>query len=167
MGGLPQPAFNYLYHSATLPCIFEGKGTANSVLNYGRSYLQLNDKTNIDHPTAFTFKVPKKPKPEKVRILLPLYPTVPLTAQGNCQKAVDSFKSTVQLRTGLVAWNKLLQQNKNDDLPSTQIGSFIIDSTTDKNALAKYFKDLGKFFHAEVNDKLLNALFYMMSQRLI
>lgn len=47
-GKVPQPVFSYMYYCATLPVIFEGKGTFSAILSFGKPYLVLNgDKKNF------------------------------------------------------------------------------------------------------------------------
>ncbi|MBW4576033.1 MAG: hypothetical protein KME08_12200 [Aphanothece sp. CMT-3BRIN-NPC111] len=142
--GIPRNVFNYIFSLSTLPCAFEGKGSASLVLNMGIPYFHL---LSID-------LMVKNEDIYKVQ----LYPTIPLGSPQSEIIPIRCHNSSVQLTTTLQKWE--ISLSNGEYLPSEYIGDFIADSCgSDKsNDYYTYFKELGNFYNDIKNDKLINAL---------
>jgi hypothetical protein len=136
MNGLPGKPFNFLYSKSTLPCMFEGKGTAALVLNLPVPYFNLTEATIV-------------------------YPTLPLTAAVGPQ-ARDCNVAVIKLNTPFNQTNTSINTNGFDSTAIYALGQFIWKISEDGHPLKVYFDSLPLFYHNLRNDKLLNALFYML-----
>ncbi len=147
MGGIPVSAFNYMYSLSKLPCVLEGKATANMVLNLNLPYLNILKDAKV------------------------VYPTLPLT-DADCQQAKDcnsvsdSFKVTPETMNTKMEENPFSLDPPSDGFKTTPayiIGNYIsrVYNTTD--ALNTYFSDLQVFFQNQQQDKLYLGLLYFIN----
>jgi hypothetical protein len=136
MNGLPGKPFNYLYSKSTLPCMFEGKGTAALVLNLPVPYFNLTE-VNI------------------------VYPTLPLTAAVG-PLARDCNTAAIKLNTPFNQTNTAINTDGFDSTAIYAVGQFIWKISEEGQPLKGYFDSLPLFYHNLINDKLLKALFYML-----
>ncbi|HXC05239.1 MAG TPA: hypothetical protein VNZ86_10840, partial [Bacteroidia bacterium] len=147
--GLPVGAFNYLYSQSTLPCIFEGKGTANLVLNLNIPYLNLVKSEIRAGDTA-------------IARLSRIYPTLPLNAlPSDIVRATQA--QAFQLITSASVLNTALAPEQ--DIAASAIGkiqAFIQAAYTADSPTATYFTNLSTFYHDERNDKLILGLNYFL-----
>ncbi|MFT5264258.1 MAG: hypothetical protein ACI8YQ_003004 [Polaribacter sp.] len=138
--GLPQPAFDYIYSQATLPSLFEGKGTANLALNINNPFLWIRDSAK------------------------PLYPTLPLGAQaefiaGDMSAIAKTLNDTPQqtnanLINGGVSW---------ENSAPMQLSFALNLLANPQQGLSQYFSSLFEFFHNPEEDKLFQGTFYLVN----
>ena len=132
---IPGPLFDHLYKRASLPPLFEGQSTTELLLNFGKPYLKISSNQT---DTVYG------------------YPTLPLSSFTSGTQAIDAqqraFNGTVASRPD--AWYSDRPTYPPDQLPPVTTAYL----TPKDNALATYFTGLGKFFHDELNDKLLRGL---------
>lgn len=147
MPGLPPDVFNLLYAKATLPPVFEGKGTANLMLNLGAPYLHMATSDDFVYPSAFL--LPPNLPPEKRR---------DWAFVGT--SAFELSRTVQETQTSLMFWPPVGRK----DTPAAKIGGLIVRCLTPdvKPGLRDYFKRIGAFYHAEENDKLLMALLWSL-----
>ena len=138
INGLPQYAFNYMYYRSTLPCVFEGKGTAGMILNLGLPYLHFNQNSQV-------------------------YPTLPLTSKLSNADAIYCDEVASSLLNDFSTTQNLIRDGFFYKSSINKTGNFIEANATANHPLRAYFAQLGTFFHNEENDKLLNALGSMLS----
>jgi hypothetical protein len=147
MAGLPMGAFDYMYASSSLPCLLEGKGTANLVLNLNKPYFNLLKDANV------------------------VYPTLPLAAAENSAAAVQCNSAVLDFKDSAAATNTKLTATVVLDpasagLQTTAMYKLAIvtkDAYTDGNALKTYFAGLQTFFQNQQEDKLFLSLLYFLS----
>lgn len=132
--GLPPDVFNLLYAEATLPFVFEGKGTANLALNLGVPYIHMAGTGESVYPSTFL-------------------------GDGDLVTTMAGYLTNVVGTTQ--AWLSLWPANANQS-PAARLGSFITDATTPGSPYRLYFRRIGEFYHAEQNDKLLMALLWSL-----
>lgn len=139
--GLPRSIFNYIFSKATLPCAFEGKGTASLVLNLGKPFFQL---TSFD-VVRETAEIPS------------LYPTLSKT-QTSAARECRSVSRLLDIEPGQYA-----------PAHCDRIASFITETcnieATSNVTLKSYFDALRTYYHMLENDKLVAALSYLLSSR--
>lgn len=152
MPGLPAAAFEYMYACSSLPCLLEGKNTANLVLNLNRPYLNLNSGN---------------------------YPTLPLTQNGSpetlrCNSTVNSFlDSTATINNNLGNAFVLNPPSAGfQETPMYKIAQLTEESYTPAvpnqpyvpgNSLQPYFANLQTFFQNQQQDKLFLGLLFFLS----
>jgi LysM repeat protein len=138
---LPQDAFNYLYAIAGLPSVFEGQGTANLALNLGRPFFKLNSTKFKSYPSDF----------------------------GNGGEDTASTISSVAARLEDLTYDNIQlgyydfgSGSKNGDKVRA-LAATIREMVTGANGYAEYFTGLEAFFGNSANDKLLQALVFLVS----
>jgi len=151
MGGIPVSAFNYMYSLSTLPCVLEGKATANMVLNMGIPYLNILKGTDV------------------------VYPTLPLNAMANCQQAQDcnsvssSFDQSTSTMNTAMSVNPFSLDPPSDGFKTTPtyiISNYITmvyNTNGGADSLNTYFTTLQAFFQNQQQDKLYLGLLYFIS----
>ena len=141
--GLPTAVFNYVMGHATLPPVFEGQNTVELMLNLGRPYMKLSKQDDI----RFS------------------YPSLPITAGGNCSEATAAHQAAYYGLQGTPP--NVWHHGSNDKMyPPVRNLEFIRAYLTGRgkgNALTDYFAGLGDFYHAQTNDKLLLTLNYLVN----
>jgi hypothetical protein len=150
MPGLSAPAFEYIYACSSLPCLLEGKNTANLVLNLNKPYLNIAQGNQ--------------------------YPTLPLNTIGfgpdatRCFNAVSSFIDTTStINTSL--GNAFVLNPPSAEFQATpmyKIAQLAIDSykpTNEAGSLQPYFASLQLFFQNQQQDKLFLSLLYFLGYR--
>lgn len=151
MGGIPVSAFNYMYSLSKLPCVLEGKASANMVLNMGVPYLNILKDSKI------------------------VYPTLPLAA-ADCQKAKDcntvsdSFKTTTETMNTRLGENPFSLDLPSDGFKTTPtyiIGDFTINTYNSEgvDTFNAYFSNLQAFFQSQQQDKLYLGLLYFINYK--
>ncbi|WP_433812591.1 hypothetical protein [Flavobacterium johnsoniae] len=148
MGGIPGPAFNYMYSKSTLPCVFEGKGTASLVLNLPVPYFNLTS-ANINRRYVY----PTLPL-QNIKLLQP--ETAASIEAKTCNTAV--FK----LKENFVTTNTNMIKGGVDDTALFSAGQLIWKAYSDMDPINIYLASLPNYFHTLQNDKLMNALLYML-----
>jgi hypothetical protein len=153
MGGIPVSAFNYMYSLSTLPCVLEGKATANMVLNMGVPYLNILKDASV------------------------VYPTLPLSATANCQQAKDcnSVSYTFNQSTGTMntamSVNPFSLEPPSDGFKTTptylisQFITTVYNTNGGADSLNTYFAKLQAFFQNQQQDKLYLGLLYFISYK--
>jgi hypothetical protein len=137
LGRVPTVLFNFLYEKASLPPVFEGQNTAELMLNIGKPYFKIGrEKDNVSFG----------------------YPTLPLSSRTSGAMAKlssnASFNGLFMAKPSAWAVGGPLPPV---DLPEL-FGAYLgVGQDIDPN-IAPYFASLGKFFHDELNDKLLRGL---------
>ena len=137
MNGLPVQAFNNMYIKSTLPGMFEGKGTASYMLNSNLPFFNLTPLATQRY----------------------IYPSLPLAGpaslmSGTCTKASFNFN------TNLATTNNAIGTVANTSFYA--LFSFL-QNIYNTPAYTAYFTEIQTYFHDEQNDKLLGALFYLLS----
>jgi hypothetical protein len=135
MGGLTIATFNYLYACSTLPCVFEGKGTANLVMNLNIPYLNVIKSNTI-------------------------YPTLPLHAQQSPMSILATSRAKLMNIAVGVLNGVLAGQGGNNSI--TGVSQQIEDSYDDQHLMYQYFQGLSAFFHDEKEDKLILGLLFFL-----
>jgi hypothetical protein len=88
IGNVPMPVFNYVYSRATLPFVFEGKGTANLAVNLGLPFFYLKSRF------------------EKGM----LYPAVPIGSSVDFRVAYcDQAAAQLLLKSNETTWNAIAE----------------------------------------------------------
>ncbi|WP_157043214.1 hypothetical protein [Rhodopseudomonas palustris] len=138
MPDLPPDVFNLMYGIASLPFVFEGKGTANLALNLGMPYIHMARGGVSVYPTTFL---------------------------GGGQQFVAAMSANIGVIVAeLQQWLSLWPANQ-ADTPAARIGTYIIQSITLANGpYQQYFTSISTFYHAEQNDKLLMSLIWSLQQ---
>ncbi|HMF55876.1 MAG TPA: hypothetical protein VK619_05925, partial [Pyrinomonadaceae bacterium] len=132
---IPGPLFDQLYKRASLPPLLEGQNTTELMLNFGKSYLKISSN---ETDTVYG------------------YPTLPLNSLASGTQALDAQNRAYN---GIVASKPNVWYSDRSTYPPNQLPPVTTAYLTPQdNKLAKYFTDLGKFFHDEMNDKLLRGL---------
>lgn len=132
---VPGPLFDNLYRRASLPPLFEGQNTTELMLNFGKPYLKIS--SNI-WDTTFG------------------YPTTPL---NSLVSGTEALEAQDRAYNGVVASRPSVWYTNQPTYPPTQLPPVTAAYLTPGgNALAIYFTGLGRFFHDELNDKLLRGL---------
>ncbi|THF53170.1 hypothetical protein E6C50_02920 [Flavobacterium supellecticarium] len=150
MGGIPVSAFNYMYSLSTLPCVLEGKATANMVLNMNIPYLNILKDSKV------------------------VYPTLPLNATADCQQAKDCNNVSASFKVTPATMNTKMEENPfsldppSDGFKTTPayiISDYIARIYNTSDALNTYFTDLQAFFQNQQQDKLYLGLLYFISYK--
>ena len=136
MNGLPATPFNYLYNQSTLPSMFEGKGTASLALNIPIPFYYLNAGSII-------------------------YPTLPLNAPNGAD-ALYCNAEVKRLNDDFARINTLFSNGGFDATSIYSAGQFLWRLSEAEGNIPEYYTNLPAFYHQEQNDKLINALFYML-----
>lgn len=148
MAGLPLAAFDYMYACSSLPCMLEGKATANLVLNLNIPYLNLLKGTTV------------------------VYPTLPLNAVANgaeatlCNNAVLDFKDSAATTNTKLGQQALVLNPASAGFQTTaiyKVAELTRLSYTSGGNLQTYFADLQTFFQNQQEDKLFLSLLYFLS----
>lgn len=130
MGSTPNEVFNYLYAQATLPLVFEGRGTLNLAFNLGKPYLCPTHSAGGAYPgPAFT----ANPPAEGVRAQ---------RLSGLIESSPYKYK---QAETEESPW------------PAMELADGIVELLTSE-AMQGYFAGLPRVFGDLANDRLLKAL---------
>ena len=138
MPDLPPDVFNLMYADASLPFMFEGKGTANLALNLGVPYIHMAKSGVSVYPTTFL---------------------------GGEQQFIADVTAKIGetvalLQQWLGSWPATLA-----DTPAARLGNYIIQSITAQDGpYQQYFGSISTFYHAEPNDKLLMSLIWSLQQ---
>ncbi|MGV3597401.1 MAG: hypothetical protein ACO1PI_05985 [Bacteroidota bacterium] len=149
MNGLPSKPFNYMYYKSTLPCVFEGKGTASLVLNLPVPFINLTSST-----LRSKYVYPSLPLPN-IKLMQPETAPNPVAVSCNNEVAFRMKESAATTETKLNAGG----------FPTTVINAarqFMENAYTTGNPTQTYFNSLSTYFHTIQNDKLLNAILYML-----
>lgn len=143
--GLPQDLFNYLYQIAQLPSVFEGQGTANLALNLGKPFFKLA-KVNVNpYPSTLG-----NPSADEASMAGSLSEILYNATYNLIQLGTYKFKS------GFVGV-----------MPPQQLANLLIEQAVDyKNngPYRKYFDGLKTFYTSTANDKLLQALVFLVTK---
>ncbi|MHA7056093.1 hypothetical protein ACWGOQ_0002665 [Aquimarina sp. M1] len=147
MDGLPLPAFDYIYSKSSASCLFEGKGTANLVLNLNKPYLNLlKNAQNV-------------------------YPTLPINAVEHGPQSVRSEMAARGLNDSAITTNgklpadDLVLNPPSEGLTQTgmyKIANFIKDGYTDDGDTQQYFTALQTFWQNQQEDKLFQSLLFFL-----
>ncbi|MBB5635175.1 hypothetical protein HDE68_001060 [Pedobacter cryoconitis] len=150
MNGLPLYAFDYMYAQSSLPPVFEGKGTANLVLNLNKPFINLvKDRT----------RAPSVAVPRWRNVV---YPTLPLNAApGQIAQDIQNQK-IFRMKEGIATFNGQVVANF-DTTSVFALATLIEQSYTADSVTNTYFTNLYGFYHDENNDKLLLSLCYFLS----
>lgn len=148
MNGLPGAPFNYMYAKSTLPCVFEGKGTASLVLNLPIPFFNLtSSNSNIKY----------------------VYPTLPLQnikllkpEVAACTEAKTCNTTAFRLKESFSTTNSLFKTKQLDGTIIYNAGQLIWKAYSEDDSINKYLISLSTYFHKLQNDKLMNALLYML-----
>ncbi len=135
MSSLTIATFNYLYACSSLPCVFEGKGTANLVMNLNTPYLNVIKSRTI-------------------------YPTLPLNAQQSPESVTATRRAKAMNTAAGVLNDALAGQVQVNSI--TEVSQQIEDSYTANHAMEQYFAALYAFFHNEEEDKLILGLLFFL-----
>ncbi|RPE05734.1 hypothetical protein EGT74_25560 [Chitinophaga lutea] len=135
MGGLTIATFNYLYSCSTLPCVFEGKGTANLVMNLNMPYLNVIKSTTT-------------------------YPTLPLHAQQSPMSVLATRRAKCMNTAAGLLNTALAGQAVVNSV--TEVSQQIEDSYDNTTQMYQYFAGLSAFFHNEEEDKLILGLLFFL-----
>lgn len=149
MNGLPSAPFNYIYYKSTLPCVFEGKGTASLVLNLPVPYINLTS-SRINRKYVY----PTLPLPN-VKLLQP-------EVAANAQAVYCNNDVAYRMTEAFSVTNTTLSTRGFDDTVIKAAGQFIWKVYEPEQPVAAYLATLPVFFHNQQNDKLLKAMFYML-----
>lgn len=149
MNGLPSTAFNYMYYKSTLPCVYEGKGTASLVLNLPVPFFNLTSSTSNRK-----YVYPSIPLPN-VKLIQP-------ETAANAQAVYCNNSVAFRLKESSVTTNTKFGTGGFDATVINAASQFMRNAYTDGNATKVYLDSLSTFFHNQANDKLLQALFYML-----
>lgn len=149
--GLPQDLFNYLYQIATLPSVFEGQGTANLALNLGKPFFKLA-KVNVN------------PYPSDLGNALPV-PSggdeSPSMASVLSEELYDATYSLIQIGT------YKFKQGFSGKMPPQLLADLLVRQAKDykvNGPYRRYFDGLKRFYTAAANDKLLQALVFLVTK---
>jgi len=138
---MPQDAFNYLYAVAGIPSLFEGQGTANLALNLGKPFFKLNTQRTKSYPTAF----------------------------GNGSEQLAAVISAKAAELEKLTYDNI-QQGYYDFASGSKKGTLIASladvigqMTQGATGFAEYFAEIEQFYGASANDKLLQALVFLVT----
>lgn len=148
MGGIPGPAFNYMYSQSTLPCVFEGKGTASLVLNIPVPYINLTS-SNISRKYVY----PTLPL-QNVKLLQP--------ETAACFEAKYCNTAAFKLKENFATTNTNMVNGGVDNTALYSAGQLIWKTYSNMDPINIYFTTLSNYFHTLQNDKLMKALLYML-----
>lgn len=150
MSGLPLYAFDYLYAQGTLPPVFEGKGTANLVLNLNKPYINL---------VKGKIRQFLKPVPNWRYVT---YPTLPISAIPGATAQDIQNNKVFRVNEGIATFDGAVVANFAGTSVSA-LATLIEQSYTVPSPTNTYFADLFGFYHDENNDKLLLSLSYFLN----
>lgn len=149
LGGIPGAPFNYMYSKSTLPCVFEGKGTASLILNLPVPFFNLTS-SNSD--------------------IKYVYPTLPLQnikllkkEVAACIEAKTCNTTAFRLIETFSSTNSLIQSKGIDGTALFNAGQLIWKIYSDEDPINIYLASLPAYFHIPENDKLMKALLYMLN----
>jgi hypothetical protein len=150
MNGLPVKPFNYIYSKSTLPCVFEGKGTASLVLNLPVPFFNLTSSQlaqKMVYPTINPIQnirlVKEKetnPNPQALECNKTVYRLIEQFSITNNKFVSEGMKATAFYAIGQLIWK--------------------LNMTEDP--INQYIASLPVYFHNQENDKLLQAMSYML-----
>ncbi|UCZ75913.1 hypothetical protein LHK94_02535 [Dickeya zeae] len=153
--GLPQDLFNYFYEIAALPSVFEGQGTANLALNLGKPFFKLTKAGINPYPSSFGS---------------PLFDTT-YSAKAMQQPSTPDVLSNTLYRATYDLIQIGIYQFKNGysaetRMPPEMLADLLVEQAKDyakKNGNWKlYFEGLKRWFSDSANDKLLQALVFLV-----
>ncbi|MFH6990647.1 hypothetical protein ACHRVW_23160 [Flavobacterium collinsii] len=149
MNGLPGAPFNYMYSKSTLPCVFEGKGTASLVLNLPLPFFNLTN-SNLNRRYV--------------------YPTLPLqnikilqAETAASAQAITCNTTTFRLIEAFATTNTKLHNAGIEGTALYTAAQFMQNAYTPDNPINTYLAGLSHYFHQQQNDKLTIALLYMLN----
>jgi len=137
MNGLPVQAFNNMYIKSTLPGMFEGKGTASYMLNSSLSFFNLTPLATQRY----------------------IYPSLPLAGMSSAM-SVACTRASYNFNTSLATTNGAIGTVANTAFYA--LFSFL-QNIYNAPTYTAYFTEIQTYFHDEQNDKLVGALFYLLS----
>lgn len=149
MNGLPSTAFNYMYYKSTLPCVYEGKGTASLVLNLPIPFFNLTSSNS-----RLKYVYPSIPLPN-IKLLK-------AETAANAQAVYCNNDVAFRLKENIGTTNTKFGTGGFDATVINATSQFMQNAYTNDNATKVYLDSLSTFFHNQANDKLLQALFYML-----
>ena len=149
MNGLPSTAFNYMYYKSTLPCVYEGKGTASLVLNLPVPFFNLTSSSS-----RLKYVYPSIPLPN-IKLLK-------AETAANAQAVYCNNDVAFRLKENSETTNTNLSNGGFGTTVISAASDFMQNAYTDGNPTKVYLDSLPTFFHDQANDKLLQALFYML-----
>ncbi|NEQ09128.1 MAG: hypothetical protein F6K37_25250 [Moorea sp. SIO4E2] len=141
LGSVPPDVYDYIYSLSTLPCVFEGEGSASLILNIGKPYFHLVSSDDREGQTTNK-----------------LYPPVPANAPNN-PSGDQCHNDSLALVNSFEEWEKILESTDGKKTPDQIIEEFINNAYEKGKKYQKYFAYIKNFYNNEVNDKLLGALF--------
>lgn len=137
---VPAVLFNELYFKSDFPPVFEGQSTVELMLNLGRPYLKV---TNRSHEADAAYG----------------YPTLPL---GTAQSGAFAVESNRMSYNGIYFSEPRLWQTGTATYPPTVLqpmfGAYLAPAVEEYAPLAAYFTGLREFYHQQREDKLLRGL---------
>jgi LysM repeat protein len=158
LGSIPEPLFNYLLQNASLPPVFEGQNTANTMLNLGGNYLHVARpaSTSVQYPST----VVNYAEYREVLTDAPMMPWVFVPLLPSQLQAIAN-----QLNWPLELWPARAAEN-----PAEQVGGYIRDYAAQgaDGPYRRYFDTIRNFYRDVNNDKLrYGAAFlqYIVSQQ--
>ncbi len=148
--GLPQDLFNYLYQIASLPSVFEGQGTANLALNLGKPFFKLA-KVNVnpypsDLGNAAIGQVTGDGQPSMASVL--------------SEQLYNATYDLIQIGT------YQFKKGFSGKMPPQLLADLLVRQAKDYNSngpFRQYFDGLPRFYAAAANDKLLQALVFLVT----
>ncbi|MBN3121886.1 hypothetical protein [Pectobacterium brasiliense] len=153
--GLPQDLFNYFYEIAALPSVFEGQGTANLALNLGKPFFKLTKVGINPYPSSFGSP------------LLDATSSVNAVQQPSTPSILSDklFRATYDLiQIGIYEFkNGYSAETK---MPPERLAALLVEQARDyakkDGDWRLYFEGLKRWFSDSANDKLLQALMFLM-----
>lgn len=153
--GLPQDLFNYFYEIAALPSVFEGQGTANLALNLGKPFFKLTKAGINPYPSSFGSP------------LLDATSSVNAVQQPSTPSILSDklFRATYDLiQIGIYEFkNGYSAETK---MPPERLAALLVEQARDyakkDGDWRLYFEGLKRWFSDSANDKLLQALMFLM-----
>ncbi|MEO9527788.1 MAG: hypothetical protein ABJG32_10465, partial [Roseibium sp.] len=138
---MPQDAFNYLYSIAGIPSMFEGQGTANLALNLGKPFFKLNTQKINSYPSAFG-----NGSEDRAAVISARAAELESLTYDNIQLGYYDFKTGSKKGDLVVALSEVIGQ-----------------MTQGAKGFSEYFEEIERFYGASANDKLLQALVFLVT----
>ncbi|WJV68871.1 hypothetical protein PCO86_11085 [Pectobacteriaceae bacterium CE70] len=148
---LPQDLFNYFYEIAALPSVFEGQGTANLVLNLAKPFFKLVKTGFNPYPSTLG-------SPTIGQSFSPLQPsTISTLSEELCNATYQYIQIGAYAFKNGYAVDKLMPPDKLAELLLIQAQDY-----ASNGPYRKYFDGLKAYFTNNANDKLLQALVFLV-----
>ncbi|MDD5275151.1 MAG: hypothetical protein PHR16_03595 [Methylovulum sp.] len=136
LGALPPLLFNYFMFRASFPSVFEGANTTNTVLNQGRCYLRMVNRS--------------------IKVDANMYPIPWVKSKGMNAARLRSQRSANAVLNALLSSPTVPSKFvPNITLTTNYIRDFYFPDDT---VLPKYYKSTYAFYHDPINDKLALGL---------